>query len=57
MILSPLKIDIGSMTKKEKVMKLVDESTGLMECLVCGAKAEQYRPKVRDILGKPMFMY
>ena len=30
--------DIGSMTKKEKVMKLVDESTGLMECLVCGAK-------------------
>ena len=38
MILSPLKIDIGSMTKKEKVMKVVDESTGLMECLVCGAK-------------------
>ena len=22
----------------KKVMKLVDESTGLMECLVCGAK-------------------
>jgi hypothetical protein len=38
MILSPLTIDIGSMTKKEKVMKMVDESTGLMECLVCGAK-------------------
>jgi hypothetical protein len=38
MILSPLRIDTGSMTKKEKVMKLVDESTGLMECLVCGAK-------------------
>jgi hypothetical protein len=38
MILSLLKIDTGSMTKKEKVMKLVDESTGLMECLVCGAK-------------------
>ena len=32
------KIDNGCMTKKEKVMKLVDESTGLMECLVCGAK-------------------
>jgi len=38
MILSLWKNDIGSMTKKEKVMKLVDESTGLMECLVCGAK-------------------
>jgi hypothetical protein len=38
MILSPLTIDIGSMSKKEKVMKMVDESTGLMECLVCGAK-------------------
>jgi hypothetical protein len=38
MILSLIKIDIGSMTKKEKVMKMVDESTGLMECLVCGAK-------------------
>jgi hypothetical protein len=38
MILSTDKSDIGSMTKKEKVMKLVDESTGLMECLVCGAK-------------------
>jgi len=29
---------IRCMTKKENVMKLVDESTGLMECLVCGAK-------------------
>jgi hypothetical protein len=38
MILSLLTIDIGNMTKKEKVMKMVDESTGLMECLVCGAK-------------------
>ena len=38
MILSALTIEIGSMTKKEKVMKVVDESTGLMECLVCGAK-------------------
>jgi hypothetical protein len=38
MILSLLTIDIGSMSKKEKVMKVVDESTGLMECLVCGAK-------------------
>jgi hypothetical protein len=38
MILSALTNDIGSMTKKEKVMKVVDESTGLMECLVCGAK-------------------
>jgi len=38
MILSADTSDIGSMTKKEKVMKLVDESTGLMECLVCGAK-------------------
>ncbi|MDO9323521.1 MAG: hypothetical protein Q7T80_01035 [Methanoregula sp.] len=26
------------MTKKDPVMKVVDESTGLMECLVCGAK-------------------
>jgi len=24
------------MAKKEHVMKIVDESTGLMECLVCG---------------------
>jgi hypothetical protein len=38
MILLPRENDIGSMTGKEKVMKLVDESTGLMECLVCGAK-------------------
>jgi len=38
MILSVLTNDICSMTKKEKVMKVVDESTGLMECLVCGAK-------------------
>jgi hypothetical protein len=38
MNLSLLRFDIGSMSKKEKVMKLVDESTGLMECLVCGAK-------------------
>jgi len=38
MILSADTSDICSMTKKEKVMKLVDESTGLMECLVCGAK-------------------
>jgi len=38
MILSAITNDIGSMTKKEKVMKVVDESTGLMECLVCGAK-------------------
>jgi hypothetical protein len=38
MILSPSTFDIGSMTKKENVMKLVDEPTGLMECLVCGAK-------------------
>ncbi len=26
------------MTKKEHTMKMVDESTGLMECLVCGEK-------------------
>ncbi|HUT39644.1 MAG TPA: hypothetical protein VMW77_10125 [Methanoregula sp.] len=38
MTLSPKRIEIGSMTKKEHVMKLVDEKTGLMECLVCGAK-------------------
>ncbi len=38
MALSPTRIEIGSMTKKEHVMKVVDESTGLMECLVCGAK-------------------
>ena len=38
MVLSPKRIEIGSMTKKEHAMKLVDESTGLMECLVCGAK-------------------
>ena len=38
MVLSPKRIEIESMTKKEHVMKLVNESTGLMECLVCGAK-------------------
>jgi len=38
MILSPMKIDIDCMIRKEKVMKVVDESMGLMECLVCGAK-------------------
>jgi hypothetical protein len=38
MHLSPQKFEIGSMTKKEHVMKVVDESKGLMECLVCGAK-------------------
>ena len=26
------------MSKKEHVMKMVDESTGLMECLVCGER-------------------
>ncbi len=26
------------MTKKEHTMKLVDEKTGLMECIVCGEK-------------------
>jgi hypothetical protein len=26
------------MTKKEHTMKLVDEKSGLLECLVCGAK-------------------
>jgi hypothetical protein len=36
--LSPKRIEIESMTKKDHVMKLVDESSGLMECLVCGAK-------------------
>jgi len=38
MVLSLKRIEIGDMTKKDKVMKVVDESTGLMECLVCGAK-------------------
>jgi len=38
MALSPKRIDTEGMTKKEHAMKLVDESTGLMECLVCGAK-------------------
>ncbi|MDP3395230.1 MAG: hypothetical protein Q8S57_00965 [Methanoregula sp.] len=38
MDLSPKRIEIESMTKKEHVMKVVDESAGLMECLVCGAK-------------------
>ena len=38
MNLSLSTFDTASMTKKEKVMNLVDESTGLMECLVCGAK-------------------
>ena len=33
-----LKDENKYMTKKEHVMKVVDESTGLMECLVCGAK-------------------
>ena len=33
MILSPIKNDIGSMTKKEKVMKVVDESTDLWNAL------------------------
>ena len=32
------RIETGIMTKKEHVMKVVDESSGLMECLVCGAK-------------------
>jgi hypothetical protein len=36
--LSIKRIDLGGMTKNEHVMKVVDESTGLMECLVCGAK-------------------
>jgi hypothetical protein len=26
------------MTKKERITKLVDEKSGLMECLVCGEK-------------------
>ena len=26
------------MSKKEQVMKVVDEKTGLLECLVCGEK-------------------
>lgn len=26
------------MTKNEHVMKMIDENTGLMECLVCGEK-------------------
>ena len=34
-------IEIGSMTKKEHVMKVVDEYSGLTECLVCGAKHER----------------
>jgi hypothetical protein len=38
MVLSIKRIDLGGMTKKEHVMKVVNESTGLMECLVCGAK-------------------
>ncbi len=38
MVLSIQRNDLGGMTKKEHVMKVVDESTGLMECLVCGAK-------------------
>ena len=38
MVLSSKRIETGGMTKKEHVMKIVDESTGLMECLVCGAK-------------------
>jgi len=38
MVLSIKRIDLGGMTKKDHVMKVVDESTGLMECLVCGAK-------------------
>jgi hypothetical protein len=36
--LSIKRIDLDDMTKKEHVMKVADESTGLMECLVCGAK-------------------
>jgi hypothetical protein len=38
MALSSTRIEIGCMKKKEHVMKVVDESAGLMECLVCGAK-------------------
>jgi hypothetical protein len=38
MALSSTRIEIGCMKNKEHVMKVVDESTGLMECLVCGAK-------------------
>jgi hypothetical protein len=38
------------MTKKEHTTKLVDEKTGLMECLVCG---EKYRTTMKpDADGK-----
>jgi hypothetical protein len=36
--LLPRQSDNERMSKKEHVMKLVDEKTGLMECLVCGEK-------------------
>jgi hypothetical protein len=42
------------MSKKEKVMKLVDESTGLMECLVCGAKHNAVMKPGPD--GKSLFI-
>jgi hypothetical protein len=38
MPLLPRQSDNERMSKKEHVMKLVDEKTGLMECLVCGEK-------------------
>ena len=36
--LLPRQSDNERMSKKEHVMKLVDEKAGLMECLVCGEK-------------------
>ena len=38
MPLCPQQSDNQAMSKKEHTMKLVDEKTGLMECLVCGEK-------------------
>jgi len=36
--ISPLPVTDWTMTKKEHTTKLVDEKSGLMECLVCGEK-------------------
>ncbi|MCX6682693.1 MAG: hypothetical protein NTY71_06895 [Methanoregula sp.] len=46
MALSPQQDEIKRMTKK--VMKLVDEKTGLMECLVCGEKRHAVMKQGQD---------
>jgi hypothetical protein len=66
MILSPCNFEIGRMTKKEKVMELFDEWTGLMVCLVCGAKHNaimksgpdgKYLPENRECINKSKLIH